>query len=132
VRAEVVGSEGRTVTTGAVLRARLGLYDTWAYFTSITSDEEEEAPVEEEPPRTDSTGGVSPTAMAARELGRQIAGHVFPARGDVLVERLEGGRWVRVGLAEVAARGRYALALDAAGRYRVRFRGERGPVVRIR
>ena len=132
VSAEVVGSEGRTPTTGAVLRARLGLYDTWAYFTSISSDEEEEVPEEEEPPRTDSTGGVSPTAMAARELGRQIAGRVFPARGDVLVERLERRRWVRVGLAEVARSGRYRLALDRAGKYRVRFRGERGPVVRIR
>ena len=132
VTAEVVGSQGRTPTTGAVLRARLGLYDTWAYFTSISSEEEEEQPEEEEPPRTDSTGGVSPTAMAARELGRQIAGFVFPARGDVLVERREGRRWVRVGLAEVAESGRYALALDRAGKYRARFRGERGPVVKIR
>ena len=132
VTAEVVGSKGRTTTTGAVLRARLGLFDTWAYFTSVSADEEEEEPEEEEPPRTDSTGGVSPTAMAARELGRQIAGLAFPARGDVLVERLEGKRWVRVGLAEVADSGRYRLALDQAGRYRVTFRGERGPVVRIR
>jgi stage II sporulation protein D len=132
VTAEVVGSRGRTSTTGAVLRARLGLFDTWAYFTSVSADEKEEQTDQEEPPRTDSTGGVSPTAMAARELGRQIAGLAFPARGDVLVERLEGGRWVRVGLAEVAGSGRYALALDQAGRYRVRFRGERGPVVKIR
>src|SRR6478609_4388798 len=35
VTAEVVGSRGRTVTDGATLRARLGLYDTWASFTSI-------------------------------------------------------------------------------------------------
>jgi stage II sporulation protein D len=132
VAAEVVGSEGRTPTTGAVLRARLGLFDTWAYFTSISSDEEEEPPAEEEPPRTDSTGGVSPTAMAARELGRQIAGHVFPSRGDVVVERLERRRWVRVGVAEVAESGRYRMAVDVAGRYRVRFRGEHGPVVKIR
>ena len=132
VTAEVVGTRGRTTTTGAVLRARLGLFDTWAYFTSVTADEEEEAPEEEEPPRTDSTGGVSPTAMAARDLGRRIAGHAFPTRGDVLVERRDGRRWVRVGLAEVGADGRYVLALERAGRYRVKFRGERGPVVRIR
>jgi stage II sporulation protein D len=132
VTAEVVGTKGRTTTTGAVLRARLGLYDTWAYFTSISSGEEEETPEEEEPPRTDSTGGVSPKAMATRELGRQIAGRVFPARGEVLVERRDGKRWVRVGLAQVARSGRYALALDRPGKYRARFRGERGPVVRIR
>ena len=132
VTAEVVGSRGRRTTTGAVLRARLGLFDTWAYFTSVTAGEEEEKPDEEEMPRTDSSGGVSPTAMAARDLGRQIAGRAFPNRGDVLVERRDGRRWVRVGLAEVGPTGRYRLALDRAGRYRVKFRGERGPVVRIR
>ena len=35
--AEVVGSRGVTETDGATLRARLGLYDTWASFTAIKS-----------------------------------------------------------------------------------------------
>ena len=35
VTAEVVGSRGRTPVDGATLRARLGLFDTWAYFTAI-------------------------------------------------------------------------------------------------
>jgi len=33
VRAQVVGTRGTTRTTGLVLRSRLGLLDTWAYFT---------------------------------------------------------------------------------------------------
>jgi stage II sporulation protein D len=35
VAADVVGSAGRTRVDGATLRARFGLYDSWAYFTSI-------------------------------------------------------------------------------------------------
>jgi stage II sporulation protein D len=132
VTAEVVGADGRTATTGAVLRARLGLFDTLAYFTSVSSEEEEEPAPEEEPPRTDSTGGVSPGAMAARSLSRSIGGRVFPYTGDVLVEQRVGGKWLRVGLAEVGRRGRYSFHVATEGRYRIRFRGERGPVVRIR
>ena len=38
VRAQVVGTRGRTSATGPQLRARLGLYDTWARFTVITAN----------------------------------------------------------------------------------------------
>ena len=37
VRAQVVGTRGRTSVTGPQLRAKLGLYDTWARFTVITA-----------------------------------------------------------------------------------------------
>jgi stage II sporulation protein D len=37
VRAQVIGTRGRTAVTGPQLRARLGLYDTWARFTVITA-----------------------------------------------------------------------------------------------
>jgi len=33
ISAEVLGSKGRTLTTGPELAARLGLYDAWAYFS---------------------------------------------------------------------------------------------------
>ena len=36
--AEVVGSRGTTPVDGATLRAKLGLFDTWAYFTSISGE----------------------------------------------------------------------------------------------
>ena len=35
VLADVVGTRGKTRVSGATLRSRLGLFDTWAYFTSI-------------------------------------------------------------------------------------------------
>src|SRR3954471_14898757 len=55
--AEVVGSRGTTPVDGAALRARLGLFDTWAYFTSISAE------------KTDGSGGAKaprPFALAAR------------------------------------------------------------------
>jgi stage II sporulation protein D len=35
VRARVYGSRGSRVLTGAQIRARLGLYDSWAYFSKV-------------------------------------------------------------------------------------------------
>lgn len=37
VRARVYGSNGSVVLTGPQIRARLGLDDTWAYFTKVGS-----------------------------------------------------------------------------------------------
>jgi stage II sporulation protein D len=37
VRARVVGTRGTTSVTGPQLRSRFGLFDTWAYFTTVTS-----------------------------------------------------------------------------------------------
>jgi stage II sporulation protein D len=37
VRARIVGSKGSTILTGPQIRARLGLDDTWAYFTRAGS-----------------------------------------------------------------------------------------------
>ncbi len=37
VRARVVGANGSTILTGPQIRARLGLDDTWAYFTRVGS-----------------------------------------------------------------------------------------------
>ena len=37
VRARVYGSGGTTTVSGPEIRARLGLYDTWAYFTKVSS-----------------------------------------------------------------------------------------------
>ena len=121
VRAEVVGSRGRTRVDGATLRARLGLNDTWAFFTSISSGSEPTSkdvngsePADEpkptptptpEPAPTDGTGGTSPSARAARALNRSLTGRVVPARpGDhVRVDRAVRGRWKRAGVVEVDA-----------------------------
>src|SRR3954453_12909570 len=37
VRAQIVGTKGTTNVTGPQLRTRFGLFDTWAFFTSVTT-----------------------------------------------------------------------------------------------
>jgi stage II sporulation protein D len=128
VAAEVLGSRGRTPVSGATLRARFGLYDTWAYFTAIAA---RPAPA---PGSDERTGGTDPTARAARRPAfASLAGEVHPARAGAFVgvQRRRGGRWSVVGWARVGAGGRYRAPVPAAGLYRVAYRGDAGPPVRI-
>jgi hypothetical protein len=62
-----------------------------------------------------------------------LTGHVLPARrGSVVrIERHTGGRWVEVGSTKAGRAGRYTIGVPATGRYRVRYKGDAGPVVRI-
>jgi len=110
VRAEVVGSGGRTAVSGAQLRARLDLPDTWAYFATITTTAR---------PRPD----------------RALSGAVRPggAGNSVGVERRSaGGGWRLVADVATRADGRYTLTVDQPGRYRIVERGMPGPAVRMR
>jgi stage II sporulation protein D len=127
VEADIIGSRGRTRVNGATLRARFGLNDTWAYYTSIRT-----RPVA--PPATPSpTGGAGPVVARVPDIAG-LAGHVIPARrgAHVKVERLTGGRWVVVDSARVGRSGRYSVGVPATGLYRVRHRGEAGPGVHVR
>jgi stage II sporulation protein D len=138
VSAEIVGSEGRTPTTGGVLRARFGLNDTWAYFTTIVSGEEEPPPAEEEPTpgpaAGDPSGGADPPpsgrASRARPLAA-IAGRILPARrgAEYAVQARRSGRWVKVGVVTLGGRGRYSWTVRVRGTYRI---GRDGPPIRIR
>jgi hypothetical protein len=111
--AQVVGSRGSTTVSGSELRSRLGLFDTWAYFRSITTDP--------------SGGAVATSARFA------LRGTVFPAAsGSALrVQALRGGRWTAVGTAHVGSGGRYRWTTPAAGTYRVVSRRAPGPAVRL-
>ena len=62
--AEVVGSRGTTPTDGATLRAKLGLFDTWAYFTAISGEKAPDA----DAPGADGSGGatIPPRSFAFR------------------------------------------------------------------
>jgi stage II sporulation protein D len=133
VAADVIGTDGTVRVNGATLRARLGLYDTWAYFTSISTDEQP-PPEETPPPQTgDPTGGTAPGATTARAGVRRLAGRVIPARAgsDVVIEVRRGKHFKRVGTAQTDGRGRYAFTAWP-GKWRVRFRGVAGPAVRLR
>jgi hypothetical protein len=63
-----------------------------------------------------------------------LAGHVVPARkgASVKLQRRTGGRWVEVGSAKVGRSGRYHTGVPAPGLYRVRYKGDAGPAVRVR
>jgi len=136
VEAEVIGTGGRTLVTGGQLRARLGLFDTWAFFTSITTGEEpapEAPPVAPGPP----TGGAEPHHGSAAYLRIRpvaIAGRVLPVlrSARVTVQRRDGTRWVDAGAARVRRGGRYSHTVTRPGLYRVRYHDEHGPAVRIR
>ncbi|MEA2126120.1 MAG: hypothetical protein QOI80_2902 [Solirubrobacteraceae bacterium] len=127
VLADVVGSRGRTRVSGGTLRDRLGLYDTWAYFTSIKSSQ---APKAEQ----DKLSLDHETRAAAARGARHLSGEVMPAvkGGTVVLLRRGAHGWKQTGSATTDARGRYDFLVAHAGRYRVRYLVDFGPVVRIR
>ena len=140
VHALVVGSRGATEVNGATLRARFGLFDTWAFFTAITSDGLPSPPPPSAPPPapeptpSPQTVGPSGGAVASRPgaVGT-LAGTVLPAqRGAALrVQIRRGARWVDSGTATIGRGGSYAFAARARGLYRVLWRGAAGPAVRV-
>jgi stage II sporulation protein D len=129
VSAEVVGTRGTTVVDGAALRARLGLYDTWAYFTTIDS---EKAPAAEEGPSGGATAPRSFAFVPKRSVGALRGSVIGPRRGARLtVQAQRDGRWTTVGRTTVGRRGAYRWRATAPGTYRVVFQGASGPAVRL-
>jgi stage II sporulation protein D len=130
VSADVIGTGGRTRVSGATLRARLGLLDTWAYFTSIATSKKK-------PPSPDpGTGGSrSPGAAIAGPRPRSLlTGTVYPERlgAEVQIQVRRSGRWKTVSRTIVRREGSYSAAVAAAGTYRAVFSGDAGPAVRVR
>jgi stage II sporulation protein D len=142
VAAEVIGTGGRTRVSGATLRARFGLYDTWAYFTSIASRQApppQDAPAEQPPQRAAGEPGTGGVQAGGARMTRfptiaSVAGTVLPARAGerVRLQVRRGGRWVTVSRPRVRAGGRYRAAVTRPGTYRVAHRGAAGPDVRVR
>ena len=140
VAAEVIGTGGRTRVSGATLRARFGLSDTWAFFTSIASrpaPPPDDAPAEQPPQRAagDPTGGVNAGGARMsryRSIG-SITGEVLPARlGErVRVQVRRGGRWRGMGSTTARAGGSYRFTVTQPGTYRAVFRGDAGPGVLV-
>jgi stage II sporulation protein D len=120
--ANVVGTKGRSRVSGAELRRRLGLRDTWAYFKTISTSTSRSG--------SSSSGG----ARAARAgAGAVLRGSVFPARAgsEVRVEWGVGRSWQVVATTLTGRGGAYRVAVGAPGRYRVVSGGVTGPVVRV-
>jgi stage II sporulation protein D len=136
VRAQVVGTRGVTDVTGPQLRSAFGLYDTWAFFTSVSSKASKpKAKRKPAPPAPagDPTGGVSPIARAAAAHATRLEGTIAPAKAGrwLRVERRVGTRWVAATDARVLRGGRYSVALPGPGVYRVVYGQATGPSVRV-
>ncbi|MEJ7817287.1 MAG: SpoIID/LytB domain-containing protein [Thermoleophilaceae bacterium] len=125
VRARVYGTRGTKILTGPKIRARLGLFDTWAYFSTVSSSQVS---------RSGRAGKSSGRARASAPAFPEIAGSFDPApkRRAVVVERRNGRAWKRVAVVRTSAKGRYRTTLSTAGFYRVRSGNVAGPAVRIR
>jgi SpoIID/LytB domain protein len=117
MRAQVRGTRGSTEVNGATLRAKLGLFDTWAYFRTVTSKA--------------SRAPSGAHAAAARE--RMLSGTVQPARrGSIVrVQALRRGHWVDAGSAWIGRRGAYRWPVVKAGTYRVVYDDAPGPAIRF-
>jgi stage II sporulation protein D len=136
ILADVVGTRGRTRVSGATLRARLGLFDTWAYFTTIgvrkAPPPETPVPVPPVDPQSagDGTGGAT---TARRTAVATLTGAVMPAhRGaEVQVQLLRDGRWSTVATTALGAGGRYHVPVTLRGTYRVVYWGDAGDAIRV-
>ncbi len=104
VQAQVIGSRGTSVVSGAQLQGIFGLQDTWATFTSIST--------------------IDP-------LGK-LSGTVFPvpAAGAVTVQSQTGGAWHTVGQVSVSSTGAYSTQVPL-GHYRVVDGSLDGPTVTV-
>jgi stage II sporulation protein D len=116
VRAEVSGSGGRTVVTGAQLRARLGLLDTWFYLRSVSST---------------TTSGLRVRTSSGSSPITAIKGSVTSSRDRfVTLQRQVGGKWVKV--VDVPLQGRrYEIHVAEAGIYRIVAGWAAGPVLHV-
>ena len=138
VAADIVGSRGTTRVSGATLRLRFGLYDTWAYFTTVSARRTKPPVKAPAPPPEASPPGTPAGGVAARASGRDfvagIAGRVQPGRRGqrVVLERREDGEWQRVGTARLGAGGTYRVGVVRAGDHLVRSGAVVGPLVAIR
>jgi stage II sporulation protein D len=116
VRARVYGTRGSRVLTGPQIRARLGLDDTWAYFTKV------------------STSRARPARTAA-DSGPVVSGAIVPAPRSrrIVLERRVGGRgWRPAVSARTSRHGTYRVSVGRPGSYRVRGGGVTGPVLELR
>jgi stage II sporulation protein D len=133
VSAEVVGTGGSTTVTGPALKSRLGLLDTWAAFTVVTTS----AARGRAPRALPRVGGVRTVRVqpVSRTPVLRVWGRVGGRHRPVWLQvqrGLGGGRWRTVAEVQTTAAGRYAATVPGRGVYRVRTGAVVGPNVRAR
>jgi stage II sporulation protein D len=148
VRAEVLGSRGRTTVTGPALRKRFGLNDTWAYFRFVSANTKKKPtppPAADPPASTDPSGGATPARTAgpaaraasldALPAGRPVLfGRIVPGRRGALlkVQIRSRGAWHTLGMTPIGKGGAYHTTVPGRGTYRVVHGDVVGPAVRAR
>ena len=127
VRAQVVGTRGRTRVTGPQLKARLGLPDTWATFVDVSTVA---APAG---PPLAAAVGVGDGVAVRTQAACAVRGAIAPATpGAPLAAQVQrSGRWHAAAATSLRRGGGYAVVLPHSGTYRVRYRGLAGPTVRV-
>lgn len=156
IRADIIGSKGRTTVTGPQLRARLGLNDTWVQFVFVgATTKPVPAPEPQPEPTTPGAGGVAaraaqattptvdplaPLSIGGGILSQVIAqppgygsarGRVWPDGGNrvVRLQLREDGRWRTKIRVRTDATGAWTALVPLRARYRVVALGVAGPVV---
>ena len=121
VRATFRGRAGRARVDGwDGIRGRLGLRDIPTTITRISAN--------------GSTARAAIAGLSSRALARDIFGSVSPAAkgAKVVVQRRTDGRWQRAAKGRLGQSGRYRIAVEGAGLYRVVTGGDTGPTLRVR
>jgi stage II sporulation protein D len=144
VAAAVVGTGGRSTTSGGSLEQRFGLRSTLATFTTITTNAGTVAATVRRPPvghNPDIAEITAETATAMSGLVHQVfaprvptvSGSIFPgtAGASVAVQRLVGRSWHTVATTKLGSGGSYGARVPGAGSYRVVFDREAGPTVGV-
>jgi stage II sporulation protein D len=116
VWAEVRGTRGNTDVTGAQLRSRLGLRDTWFYLRRVSST---------------TTSGMRARTVTGSSPTTAISGSVSSTRDRfVTLQRQVKDRWVKV--VDVPLEGdRYEIHVRDGGAYRIVSGWAAGPVLHV-
>jgi stage II sporulation protein D len=136
VKAQIVGSRGRTDVSGPTLRSRLGLYDTWAYFTAMRTAAKQKSTPAPQTSGGPSGGAAPPPATASAALaGRPwiVSGSVSPGRRGTAyaLQRLDRGRWTTIAHGRLRRGGTWQATVKGVGRYRIRLGRLAGPGVTV-
>ena len=116
-------AKGSRRVTGTNLRQALGANDNWMTFKKVTTNATRDEPAQ---------GGDRGARVRRRP---RLVGSVDPARrgARLIVERrTRSGKWRRALVSRVGAGGRYRVAVERRGTYRVKAAGVAGPAVRVR
>jgi stage II sporulation protein D len=116
VKARIKGTRGTTVVTGAQIRARLGLRDTWFFVRRV---------------RTKRAAGAEARTLRGARPVVALYGTIDGTKLDsVTLERRTGDGWKRVGPFPVID-GYYRIHVGTPGIYRVKAGWAAGPPLRV-